>query len=112
MTLAELAEAIVVDTKGKRFEPDDRLLDVKIAFEICASLISSGDNIVSDDRFRFDVNTRKHHRNVCKSKTEIDGKVNTKEYFSLGMRSQEGKLDYSKEFRLAYYSVKEYLCRR
>ena len=107
MTLAELAEAIVVDTKGKKFDTEDRLLDVKITFEICASLISLGDNIVSDDRFRFDIDTRKHHRNVYKSKTEIDRKVNIEEYFSLGMRSQEGKLDYSKEVRLAHYSVKE-----
>ena len=109
MTLAELAEAIIVDTKGKKLDPEDRSLDIKIFLEICASLISLGDNMVSDDRFRFDVDTRKYHRNVYKSKTETDGKVNIEEYFSLEMRSQEGKLDYSKAVRLAHYSVKEYL---
>jgi ankyrin repeat protein len=87
MSLSEVAEAIVIDPQSQRFNPDERLFDIRYVLEICSSLLTLSQEKV-----------RRYERYVTRS---------GKEDLKYARRVLEG--DEDRELRLAHYSVKEYL---
>lgn len=92
MTLGEVAEALIVDTRQQKIAVGERRFDAHDVLKNCTSLVSLGQQIGSDSFFDIDFIKSKH------------------KYFLLGLLSQRtDTMDNTAEIRLAHYSVKEYL---